>query len=281
MSRTAPEERWRKHVYERFTALRQSGELEKLRAEGQDIMKRLGILTRKRLLTTQEWWQTFSQRASSPEYRAWHDKCRIVGERFGLAPWVVAMACLLRGYQPEKQPHVMEAEWPRIRVVSESTEPLFLQWLSYEAQRLGLYVIQRHGSVETTLLNLNGAPSNQLSPSQRPPRDRAFYMRVETPPGYPPEAASQLHKEAGRLAKELLRRLGYSIPQRLRTSRVATMADKLRVADEHLACGDVYRIMDKIYGDKDITRDRQRRSTIKTRRHRLKKRLTKPYELEA
>lgn len=281
MATTTPEERWRRHVYERFTALRQSGELEKLRAEGQDILKRLGILTRKRLLTAQEWWQTFSQRASSPEYRAWHDKCRTVGERFGLAPWVVAMACLLRGYQPEKQPHVMEAEWPRIRVVSESTEPLFLQWLSYEAQRLGLYVIQRHGSVETTLLNLNGAPSNPLSPSQRPPRNTAFHMRVETPTGYPPEAANHLQKEAGRLAKELLMRLGYSIPQRLRTSSMVSMADKLRVADEHLAYGDVYRIMDKVYGDEDITRDRQRRSTIKTRRHRLKKRLTKPYELEA
>jgi hypothetical protein len=106
-------------------------------------------------------------------------------------------------------------------------------------------------------------------------------MRVETPTGYPPEAANHLQKEAGRLAKELLMRLGYSIPQRLRTSSMVSMADKLRVADEHLAYGDVYPIMDKVYRDQDITRDRQRRNTIKTRRHRLKKRLTKPYELEA
>jgi hypothetical protein len=49
----------------------------------------------------------------------------------------------------------MERDWPHIRIVTDSTNPSFLQTLSREAQRLGLYVVHRLHGVETTLLNLD------------------------------------------------------------------------------------------------------------------------------
>jgi hypothetical protein len=147
---------------------------------------------------------------------------------------------------------VIEAQWPKIRVVTENTNPLFLQWLSYEAHKLGLYTVGRQGSVETTVLNIL-PPCGVLPPSLKPPRDNAFVLRIETPPGYPPEAAQKLQKKGERLAKELLRRLGYSIPQRLRGSTLVAMAAKLRVADNKLAVGEAYNIIDDLYGENDIT----------------------------
>jgi len=279
MGKIPPEERWKKHIMERFTALEQSRELKKLRAEG------LVILKRKELFTAEEWWQTFSQRAYSPQYRAWHERCKTLGERFGLAPWTVEMACLLKGYRPEEQPHVMEAVWPKVRVVTESTDPLFLTRLAYEAQRLGLYVVQCRGSVETTCLYAHSAFIADVEPPpmppSKPPLHSAFKIRVETPIMYPPEAANNLQKEAGQLFKELLRRLGYSFPQRLRNSRLVAMADQLRVADSQLRPGEIYDIIDATYGEEDwSSKDRQRRSTTKVRRHRMKKRLIKPRESE-
>ena len=280
MGKRLPEERWREHILERFTAFKASGFPRKLQATG------LAILRRKKLLTGQEWQQSFHDRISSQKYLEWYVDCKQVGERFGLAPWTVQMACLLKDYKPEESPFVMEVYWPRVRVVTENANPIFLQWLSYEAQRLGLYVVQRQGSVETALLYLEPGPPIQLLTSQKPPHDAAFYIRLEVPVGYPPEAREELNKQADQLARELLRRLGYPIHQRLRSSKLVSMADKLRVADEKLEDGDIYGIMDEIYGkeedlsDEDLSKDRQRRSTTKTQRHRVQKRLIKPYELE-
>jgi len=273
MAKTSPEERWQRHILERFTALRQSGELNSLRKKG------LTILGRKRRFTGEEWFKSFSGRVSCPGYLEWFDECKAVGERFGLAPWTVVYACLVSGYKPEKELSVMEAQWPQIRVVTENRDPLFLQLLSHEAQRLGLYVVQRQGSVETTLLNLDSPPSSALPASQKPPRDVAFRLRVETPPGYPPEAAQKLQKKGDRLTKELLRRLGYSIRQRLRDSPLVEMADNLRVADGQLARNEAYDIIDDIYGPAGSMKDdKKRRKLVASRRHKLKERLLKPYK---
>jgi len=261
MARVSPEDRWLRHTLERFAALRQSGELSRLRKEG------LTILGRKKRFTPEEWFKSFSERASCPEYRAWHTKCEVAGKRFGLAPWMVVCSCLVSRYDPGEQPFVVEAQWPRIRVVTENTNPLFLQWLSYEAHRLGLYVIQRQGSIEATILSIT-PPDSALPPSQKPPRDSAFIMRVETPPGYPPEAAQKLQKKGSRLAKELLRRLGYLI----------AIADKLRVSDSQLARGEAYNLIDVIYKTDDLSQDQKKRNIVASRRHKLKKRLIKQYK---
>lgn len=271
MVKISPEERWRRHILERLASLRQSGELNRLRKKG------LAILGRKKRFTPEGWFKSCNERVSRPEYVDWHDECETVGRRFGLAPWTVVCSCLVSKYDPRKQPFVIEAQWPRIRIVTENTNPLFLQWLSYEAHKLGLYTVGRQGSVETTVLNIL-PPCGVLPPSLKPPRDNAFVLRIETPPGYPPEAAQKLQKKGERLAKELLRRLGYSIPQRLRGSTLVAMAAKLRVADNKLAVGEAYNIIDDLYGENDITQDQKRRKLVASRRHKLRKRLIEQYK---
>ncbi len=166
MVKISPEERWRRHILERLASLRQSGELNRLRKKG------LAILGRKKRFTPEGWFKSCNERVSRPEYVDWHDECETVGRRFGLAPWTVVCSCLVSKYDPRKQPFVVEAQWPKIRVVTENTNPLFLQWLSYEAHKLGLYTVGRQGSVETTVLNIL-PPCGVLPPSLKPPRDTA------------------------------------------------------------------------------------------------------------
>jgi hypothetical protein len=45
MGKLPPQERWRRHVVERFTALKQSGELQKLRARGLAVLRRQDLLS--------------------------------------------------------------------------------------------------------------------------------------------------------------------------------------------------------------------------------------------
>ena len=286
MTKLTPEERWQKHVLERFVALRRSGELDRLRKSG------LSILGRKNRFTGEEWRKSFSTRVKSQGYRKWYEECEAVGKRFGLNLQTVACSCLISKYDPNKEPFTMEVQWPRIRVVTGNADPLFLQWLSYEAHRLGLYVVQRQGSSECTVFPMNLPPSRPLPNSQKPPRDTALYLRVETPPGYPPEAAQKLQKKADKLTKELLRCLGYSVPQRLRISPLVEMADKLRVSNDRLASGEAYGVIDDIYGDdnsaKDddnpaeddynLAEDNKKRKLVASRRSKLRKRLIDQYD---
>jgi hypothetical protein len=188
------------------------------------------------------------------------------------------MACLLKGYQPETQPYAIEAELPQVRVVTESTDPIFLARLAYEAQRLGLYVVQRQGSSETTcIVTITAMLEPPPMPPSKPPLHSTFKIRVETPVGYPPEAASKLQKEAGVLRRELLKRLGYTVPERMRTSSLVSLAEDLKVGEGPLHSRGIYDIMDKVYEDGDLSEDQQRRKTIKSRRYNLRKRLIEPY----
>ncbi len=272
MAKTPPEERWRKHIIERFVALRQSGELGRLHKKG------LSILGRKKRFTGEQWFKSFSKRVSCPSYREWHDECEAVAARFGLAPGTVVCACLVSGYDPRKELSVIEGQWPQIRIITKNTNPLFLQWLSHEAQGLGLYVVQRQGSVEATLLNINSPPLSALPTSQKPPRDRAFYLRVETPLDYPPEAAQKLQKEADQLKKELLKRLGYPVSKRLRTNKLIDHADDLRLEEFPLSSRGLYEIVAEKWKEGSVSEDKERRKLMKSRRHKGRKRLIKPYE---
>ena len=275
MSKLAPEELWRRHTLERYEAFKQSGKLKELRKEG------LAACGRKKRFTSLEWAKSpMRERYSSPRYMEWHHKCENVAQKFGLAVWTVVSACLISGYQPDKAGLVVESHWPQIRVITESTDEQFLARLAYETQLRGLYVISRQGSVETTRLFMNPVPIMYMEPppmpSSMPPQASAFRMRVETPVGYPPEAAKKLHKSAIQIERDILTALGYSIPKRLRTSQLVVMADKLRVANT-LASGEAYDIVDDIYGQ-DLTDDRKRRKLVASRRHKIRKRLIKPYE---
>lgn len=280
-----PQELWRKHLLERYHAFKLSGDWHLLRKEG------LRILGRRALLTAAEWTATFHERASSKEYRAWHEKCTVEGQRFGLAPWVVAWTCLLENYQPEDQLHEIGSQWPSVRVITESTDPQFLAWLTYHARKLGLYVIQRHGSVEATQVFINPRPMSEMmapsNPTSLPPLHAAFHMRVDVPVGYPPNAAGQIQKEAGLLAKRLLMSLGYPPFQRLRSSSLIEMAKVLDVKKQRLPRRKLYEIVattapeEELEGDLtniSVQKDRQKTRVLKSRKYQLRQRLVEPYD---
>jgi len=134
--------------------------------------------------------------------------------------------------------------------------------------------VQRVYGVETTLLNLD--PITTFSTPGKLNKDGTFKIDVETPVGYPPEAASQLQKEASRLARELARRMGHPIPQRLRASKLVAMSEVLEAEKGPLPRGRIYDIVDKIYPDGDLSKDQRRRNLTTSRRHKVRKRLLDP-----
>ena len=282
MGKLRPEERWAEHVKERLIAFKVSKDFRRLRRKG------LSIIGRNKVLTALEYWKGWSQWLSLPEYREWRDECARLGERFGLGVWTVEALCLLRDYRPDRSSLVAEIEWPRVRVVTRRDDPLFLQWLGYHAQSLGnraeslrVYVVRRQGSFESTQLYLDYPipPATELPPSRLPPRHTAFHMRVETPPGFPPEARAGLEKQAAELERELLRKLGYrGIPQRLRSSPLVKKARKLKLSTGKLPRWGLYEIATRTERERTAAEDRERIKTMKTQRHRARERLIKPYQ---
>jgi hypothetical protein len=273
MPKITPDERWRRHVLERYTAFEMSGELIALRNEG------LKILGRTSLYTGDEWFQDRQKRDTSSEYSKWCEKCEMVGARFGIAPWTVQMACLIKGYSPDNNLFMVESNWPRIRVVTENTNELFLSWLCYEARNLGLYVIQKHGSSETTMIVIDLAPPLEpLTDSSRPPRDAAFHMRVETPAEYPPEAASDLQRAASNLGRELSRRLGYQSPRRLRSSELITTAKQLKADKSKLTEAESIEVVDNLYPNHEESEERKLLKRCRSQKNQVRQRIVKPYQ---
>ncbi len=288
MARLPPEELWHKHLLERYYAFKLTSDWRLLRKEG------LRILSRRALLTAEEWTATFHERASSKEYHAWYEKCTIEGQRFGLTPWVVAWTCLLKDYKPEDQPHEIGSQWPLVRVITESTDSQFLAWLTYHARKLGLYVIQHQGSVEATQVFINPRPMSEMpappTPTSLPPLPDAFRMRVDVPVGYPPKAAGQMQKDAGLLAKRLLMSLGYPPFQRLRPSSLIEIAEVLDVQKQRLPRRRLYEIVATTAPEKDlegdltnisVAKDRKRTRVLKSRKYQIRKRLVKPHDSHA
>ncbi len=273
MPKSIPLERWQEHILERITALRLSGKLKSLRRGG------LAVLHRRKLFTNEEWWQSFTQRATSPEYLNWCKECEGLADEFGLAVWVVTMMCLLKGYHPERDIGIMviERDWPRIRVVTDSTNQMFLKSLSREARKLGLITVQKIHGIENTLVYVDVISDDNESDSDSPPEPLSpgdtFNISVQTPVGFPPEAASKLQREASKLGRELARSLGYRVPKRLRTSKLVCMSKVLEADKRRLPSGALYDIVDKVYPDGDLSKDQQRRKLIASRRHRVRKRL--------
>jgi len=272
LTKLPPEERWKKEVIERYKAFMLSEDLERLRSEG------LAILGRMQLISSEEWGQISREGMGIASYRDWYEECRLVGERYGLAQWTVQLTCLLEGFDPEAYPIVLEVDWPTMRVVTRSSNAVFLQHLAWHAQKLGLYAVQRDGSLESALLNLGPEPSSQLESADRPPGRNAFSIRVEVPTDYPSEAASQLHREAAKLEKELRKRLGYKVRERLRSSPLVEKAAELKVEEAPLSLGGAYNIIDEMYPGEDMKKDKARRKTTGSQRHRVRKRLIERYE---
>jgi len=268
MAKSTPEERWKKYVYERIIALKLSGKINPLRIKG------LAALHRVAPFTNEEWFKSFDQRAKSPEYLKWHEECETVANEYDLAPWVVTMICLLEEYKPETDLNYMriERDWPRIRIVTSSTNPIFLRRLSYEAGKLGVIVVHQLSGTETTLLNLENY-NPMFDTTEKPDKKDMFTIDVKTPLGYPPEAASQLQKKASSLARELATRIGFKIPKRLRASSLVNMAEVLKADKGPLKTNQAYDIIDKTCPDEDLSKDQQNRKRIASQRHRVRKRL--------
>lgn len=283
MARLLPEELWQKHLLERYLAFKLTGDWLLLREEG------LRILGRSELLDAQEWWAS-SKNQTSKEYFTWYEKCRIEGQRFGLSPWVVEMTCLLKNYQPEKEPHPIGIDWPKVRVVTDSTDVQFLNWLAYHAQKLGLYVVQRQGSIEEAFIYLNPLPMEATvgppTPSSMPLFSKAFHMRTEVPTDYPPKAASRIQKEAGLMGKDLLKLLGYQGFQRIRVSSLTSQVQTLEVNKKRLSRRKLYEVVADMTPDEVLQEDLSNISPendtkmtklLKHRRHQLRNRLVEPY----
>ncbi len=73
--------------------------------------------------------------------------------------------------------------------------------------------------------------------------------------------------------------MGYNIPKRLRTSKLVSMVEDLKMKKKRLPRGGAYDIIDRSYSN-DLAEDQKRRKLISSRRHKLRRRLVKPYELD-
>jgi hypothetical protein len=282
MPRLNPEELWRRHILEGYYAFRLSTDWRLLRREG------MRILGRRALFTAEEWMAAFHERATSKEYRAWLDKCSIEGQRFGIAPEMVVWTCLLKNYRAEKL--LVPFRWPSMRVITESADEQFVVWLTFHARQLGLYVVQRIGSVEVTQVFVNPVPMSAMlapaRPPSLPPLHAAFHIGLDFPVDYPPKAAGQMRNRAGLLAKKLLASLGYQGFQRIRPSSLLSQTEALDVKNKRLPKRMLYKIVAETAPEKDlegdldnisVEKDRKRTMVLKSRKHQLRKRLVMPY----
>ena len=286
MARLPPEELWRRHILEGYYSFKVSADWRQLRREG------MLILGRRALFTNEEWASSFHERAISQEYRAWYHKCSVEGQRFGIAPDMVVWTCLLRNYRAENL--VAPSRFPSIRVITESADQQFVGWLTFQARKLGLYVVQRVGSVEVTQVLLNPVPMSLMPapprPSSLPPLHSAFYIRLDFPVDYPSKAADHMRQKAGVLGKNLLGAVGYEGFQRVRPSSLLNQTGILDVQKRRLTRRKLFEIVaetapeSELEGDIDyisVENDRTRTMVLKSRKHQLRKRLVKPHEKPA
>ena len=206
-----------------------------------------------------------------------------VAARYGLAPETARLLCLVKGYRPEKDVFRIEAPAPSVRILlGDEIDPVFRAWVLHEAWRLGLRVLQEIpgvGDVAVIAIPFPPRPHEPLTDAHRPPRPQAFRLRVDTPPFYPPEAAAEWHREGQRSSHELLRRLGYPVPERLRPSPAAGQAAKLRLDKDRLGRHEAGDIAEDLYGEgpdgEGWTDDAQRRRRrVSSQRYRLRQRLS-------
>lgn len=274
MVKLKPEERWNGMLLERFKAFRISGELKRLRDKG------LRALGKRRRLTSLEYWK-LPLTGGSPDYMAWDKECKKIAEHFGLAPWTVKMACLLRGYDPVKSPFPIGVNWPSIRIVTKHEDPIFLKQLFYHARELGVPAYVQESGHKTALIFLDYEFIPSTLPNlHKPSIHDVFTVELEFPPIFPPEARQQIGKNADDIKRELLERLGYKVPKRLRTTTLISKASRLRISKNRLAKRELYEIVANTSKYATEEEDKQRRKKVKSRRHFLKQRLIKPYRME-
>lgn len=257
---------------------RAAKDLARLRRQG------LAALGQANLLSNDE-WNASTDRMLTPEYIAFKEGCRRLGERFGLATWTVEMMGLLKGFRPEESVFALEQDPPRVRLITRVDDLIFLGWLIYETWKLNnedgwslqVYVVQARGPSETTLIQagIPRSPERRLNALELPSLDAAVRARVETPPMYPPEAAQQLQRAAASFVRELLRRLGYRVPARLRTIDRPAEIGRLNLGKRRLHKGEAGNIADKILGEEgfDSLKSDKPHKAVRLARHRTRRKL--------
>ena len=227
-----PAERWKTYVEEGYRAFLASKQFRVLRREG------LKVLGRTRLYTPEEWNVAGGtrSRANNLGYRAFVGRCDTVGAQFGIAGSEIVLACLFKRAKPAPnlEPTPLPTKSPTVLVVTDNEDDLFLQWLLYEASNIGLRVaVNRAGTTAPVIaVPFPQEPDVALAPDRRPPEATAFFVRLDLPPYFPPEGAAALARQAQQLGRELLRRLGYPTPQRLRSRPLVADSKKLRLAED-------------------------------------------------
>jgi hypothetical protein len=283
MSKLTPRQKWDNIISARLMALKISKEFNKLRRSS------LVSLGRQRRYGGVDYWRNdFTKRATSPSYQEWlTSECRPVADKYGIDEQVVSMLCLIKRFDPEKdfKPFAIEATRAKVYVVTECRDPQVLEKLVNEAYTgLGVPLIQKTSSGEIRYTKIE--PSNQNTPPDIIANRinsilTLFRIRIEFPPGYPPDLASALASYAIAIDRRLRERLGYKVPKRLRTSKYTRQAVKYKVTKKKLKRGETYDIVDKIYGNeddlrKDMSSDKNLRLKANVTRYRIKKNLSDP-----
>ena len=113
------------------------------------------------------------------------------------------------------------------------------------------------------------ADSQQLTADRRPKSDKAYSLRVEFPPDFPPEGGAEVTRAALQCSRDLLRRLGYRVPHRLRGSKLPSQARTLRPNKPRLSQRESGDIAEDLYGEgsaqdpRKISRALKQRSRLK------------------
>ncbi|MGA2873680.1 MAG: hypothetical protein ABSF27_08925 [Candidatus Dormibacteria bacterium] len=271
MPKRPPEQRWVDHVHEQVALFRASPEFRQLRRAG------LRALDRHRLFTEEEWgWWALRGQSPAAYQTTFVPRTVAVAARYGLAEGTVRLMCLGRNYRPEEGPFRMEAPAPTVRIILRAgVDPLFRAWVLHYAWQLGVRVWQQVpgvGEAPLIAVPFPAEPGAPLTVAQCPPQDVAFFVRVETPPLFPPEAAAELHRQAQQTSHALLRRLGYATPKRIRASSIPHQVSKLRLGRPRLAPDEIGDITEDLYGE-GAALDPQLRQRTKVRRHRARRAL--------
>lgn len=261
MSKKTPAERYQSQIDERIALFRASPSFRAFRG------RFLRLLGRRRLLTAEE-WTTELERLPRGMFA---EEAKVLGDEFGLNPWTVQHVALLKGYRSALDPYAPQPRTEqRFILVDRRTTEAFRSRVATEARMFGYYVIETGPGGESLRLADQGDFREELLDSDRPPRDDAITIRVETPVMFPPELAAAVHRQAQQDGRELLRRLGYRIPERLRSAPSVLDASKLRLGDE-LQRREVGDIAEDMFGEGAAT-DPKLRSVVTSRRSRVKSR---------
>jgi len=214
MPKRAPEERHQALISERFQAMIISREFLALRHRWLRHWKRKAPFAR--LETWERHHNAWRARTPDPSAEAervdrsfweFQEGCGRVAEQFNLAPWEVEWAVFVRDFEPAKLPLIgAEGFGVRVCAVTHLDQLEALQRLAEASSELHIALVTEPGRPYLG------------PPGATPRRHSAIRMRVEFPPDYPPEAAKQLAGEAAQAGREILRRMGWPVGQRLRSS---------------------------------------------------------------